>query len=81
MPPSVVEDFEQLRNFIQRYEKRLEHDRTVIESQLFDHLATKSREIRVDPLPLQLAFQALLTSWCVYVVERDQFCEGRLEGV
>ena len=58
LPPSVVEDFEQLRNFIQRYEKRLEHDRKVIESQLFDHLpvAAKSREIRVDPLPLQLAF-------------------------
>ena len=57
-PPSVVEDFEKLRNFIQRYEKRLEHDRKLIESQLFDHLpvAAKSREIRVDPLPLQLAF-------------------------
>ena len=67
----VIEDSEQPRQYIQKYEKHL---RKVLGSQLFDHLATKSREIRVDPLPLQLAFQALLTSWCAY--EINQFCDG-----
>jgi hypothetical protein len=45
-----------------------------IQGQLFDHLITKSGEIRVDPLPLQLALQALLTWWCFYEV--DCFCRG-----
>jgi hypothetical protein len=70
----VIQDSEQLRQRTQKYEKYLEHGRKVLGSQLFDHLAIKSREIRVNPLPLQLAFQALLTSWCVHEV--DQFCEG-----
>ena len=70
----VVEDSVQRREYMQRYKKFLEHGRKEIGSQLFDHLATKSREIRIDPLPLQLAFQALFTLWCVYEV--DQFCKG-----
>jgi cell division septum initiation protein DivIVA len=72
----VVEDSVQQRQDIQKYAKRLEHGRKMmpVGSRLFDHLATKSREIRADPLPLQLAFQALFTSWCVYEVH--QFCEG-----
>jgi hypothetical protein len=70
----VIEDSEQQRLYIQKCKNYLEHDRKVMGSQLFDHLATKSKEIRVDPLPLQLAFQALLTSWCVYEV--GHFCEG-----
>ena len=70
----VVEDSVQHRQHMQRYKKYLEHGQKEIGSQLFDHLATKSGEIRIDPLPLQLAFQALFTSWCFYEV--DQFCEG-----
>ena len=70
----VVEDSVQRREYMQRYKKYLEHGQKQIGSQLFDHLKTKSREIRVDPLPLQLAFQALFTSWCVYEV--DKFCDG-----
>jgi hypothetical protein len=71
----VVEDSVQLKRYIQqKYGKHLDRGRKATGSQLFDHLATKSREIRVDPLPLQLAFQALFTSWCVNEVE--QFCEG-----
>ena len=70
-----VEDSVQHRQHIQKYEKILENGRHHIGSRLFDHLATKTREIRVDPLPLQLAFQALFTSWCVYEVK--QFCEGQ----
>jgi hypothetical protein len=62
------------RRTIKNYEKNLESGRKLIGSRLFDHLVTESREIRVDPLPLQLAFQALLTTWCVYEV--DHFCEG-----
>ena len=70
----VVEDSKQQRHCIQGYEEYLEHGRKVMGSRLFDHLAVKFREIRVDPLPLQLAFQALFTSWCVYEV--GHFCEG-----
>jgi hypothetical protein len=71
----VVEDSVQQRRYIQKYEKNLEHGRKVMGPRLFDHLTTKSREIRVDPLPLQLAFQALFTWLCVYEV--NHFCEGQ----
>ena len=30
---------------------------------LFEHLSTKSKQIQVDPFPLQLAVQANLTEW------------------
>ena len=70
----AVEDSVQQRQKLQRYEKYLKLGRKEIGSRLFDHLATKSREIRVDPLPLQLAFQAVFTSWCVYEV--NHFCKG-----
>ena len=70
----VAEDSVQHKRYIQKYRKNLEHGRKEIGSRLFDYLATKSKEIRVDPFPLQLAIQALFTSWCVYEV--DQFCEG-----
>ena len=35
---------------------------------LVEHLSTKSEQVRVDPLPLQLAVQAILTGWCVAMV-------------
>ena len=69
----VVEDSVQ-RQYIQKYKNHLEHGRKIIGSRLFDHVVTRSKEIRVDPLPLQLAFQALFTQWCVYEV--GHFCEG-----
>ena len=37
---------------------------------LIEHLSTKSKQIQVDPFPLQLAVQAVLTSWCVIMVDR-----------
>ena len=70
----VVKDSEQRKQQLHKYKNYVEHSRKIMGSQLFDHLATKSREIRVDPFPLQLAFQALFTSWCVHEVH--QFCEG-----
>lgn len=70
----LVEDSIKQGQYVQKYKDNLEYGRKVIGSRLFDHLTTKSRAIRVDPLPLQLAFQALFTSWCVYEV--DHFCEG-----
>ena len=75
MDAPVVEDPVQQRHKLQSYQNHLDHGRKEIGSRLFDHLATKSREIRVDPLPLQLAFQAVFTSWCVYEVKR--FCDGQ----
>ena len=38
-----------------------------IGSNLAEHLSTKSKQLQVDPFPLQLAVQAILTSWCVYM--------------
>ena len=35
---------------------------------LVEHLFTKSKQVQVDPLPLQLAVQGVLTSWCVFMV-------------
>ena len=70
----VAEDSVIRRQKVKNYEKDLRHGRKIMGSQLFDHLVTKSKEIRVDPLPLQLAFQALFTKWCAYEV--DHFCEG-----
>ena len=70
----ILEESVQQTQYIQRYKKHLDHGRRVIGSHLFDHLETKSREIRADPLPLQLAFQAVFTWWCVYEV--DRFCGG-----
>ena len=36
---------------------------------LIEHLSTKSKQVQVDPFPLQLAVQAILTSWCVIMVD------------
>jgi len=38
--------------------------------ELFEHLSTNSKQVQLDPLPLQLAVQAILTSWCVFMVGR-----------
>lgn len=70
----VMEDSDQERQSIQKYKEFLDESRRLIGSQLFDHLIIKSSGIRVDPFPLQLAFQALFTWWCVY--EASHFCEG-----
>ena len=35
---------------------------------LFEHLSTKSKIVQVDPIPLQLAVQAILTRWCIFMV-------------
>ncbi|KAF8815527.1 hypothetical protein BYT27DRAFT_7193263 [Phlegmacium glaucopus] len=70
----VIEDCVQQKRIIQEYKEYLNDGRRIIGSQLFDHLETKSSGIRVDPLPLQLAFQALFTWWCFY--EGDRFCDG-----
>jgi hypothetical protein len=35
---------------------------------LVEHLSTKSEQVRVDPLPLQLAVQVILTAWCAEMV-------------
>ena len=36
---------------------------------LTEHLSTKSEQVRADPFPLQLAIQAIFTSWCVSMVD------------
>jgi hypothetical protein len=38
---------------------------------LIEHLSTKSNhwQVQVDPFPLQLAVQAVLTSYCVYMID------------
>ena len=41
----------------------------IIGSNLVEHLSTKSKQVQVDPFPLQLAVQAVLTSWCVLMVD------------
>ena len=35
---------------------------------LIEHLSTKSKQVQVDPFPLQLAVQAILTRWCIIMV-------------
>ena len=45
---------------------------------LIQHLSTKSKQVQVDPFPLQLAAQAILTSWCVFMV--DSFYPERASG-
>ena len=35
---------------------------------LVEHLSTKSKQVQVDPFPLQLAVQAILTRWCIIMV-------------
>ena len=35
---------------------------------LTEHLSTKSKQVQLDPFPLQLAVQQVLTSWCVFMV-------------
>ena len=50
----------------------------VVGSELIEHLSTKSEQVRVDPLPLQLAIQAILTTWCVFMV--DSFYGGPGRG-
>ena len=37
--------------------------------ELFEHLSTKSKQIQVDPFPLQLAVQAILTKWCDFMLQ------------
>lgn len=50
----------------------------VIGPELIEHLSTKSEQVQVDPLPLQLAVQAILTSWCVFMV--NNFYAGAGSG-
>lgn len=45
---------------------------------LTEHLSTKSEQVQVDPLPLQLAVQALLTNWCVAMI--NNFYLGPASG-
>ena len=73
----VIEDCVQKRQDNQACKNCLDHGPKLMGSRLFDHLIAKSTEIRVDPLPLQLALQALLTCWCVHEV--NCFCGGPAE--
>ena len=45
-----------------------------IGSQLLEYLSNNSEQLQVDPFPLQLAVQAMLTRWCVFMV--DSFYPG-----
>ena len=36
---------------------------------LAEHLPIKSKQVQVDPFPLQLAVQAILTRWCVCMID------------
>ena len=57
---------------------RDDHDRDYLTQfigpKLSEHLSTKSKQVQVDPFPLQLAVQAILTRWCVFMV--DSFYPG-----
>ena len=46
-----------------------DHLTQFIGPKLAEHLSTKSKQVQVDPFPLQLAVQAILTRWCVFMVE------------
>ena len=46
----------------------------LIGPKLAEHLSAKSNQIQMDPFPLQLAVQAFLTKWCVFMV--DSFYPG-----
>ena len=70
----IVEDSVQRAQYIQEYQGYLDGGRKILGSRIVDYLITESTKIRVDPLPLQLAFQALLTGWCIHEV--NHFCEG-----
>ena len=41
---------------------------------LLEHLSTKSNQLQVDPFPIQLAVQTILTRWCVLMF--DSFYSG-----
>ena len=50
-----------------RYYDR-DHLTQFIGPKLLEHLSTKSKQPQVDPFPLQIAVQTILTRWCVFMV-------------
>jgi len=53
---------------ITRFRKALEFSRNHIGANLFSHLKDNAAKVRADALPLQLGLQALLTTWCTFLV-------------
>jgi len=53
---------------ITRFRKALEFSRNHIGANLFSHLKDNAAKVRADALPLQLGLQALLTTWCAFLV-------------
>ncbi|KAJ3514773.1 hypothetical protein NLJ89_g2172 [Agrocybe chaxingu] len=52
----------------------LQYSRQYIGEGLFGHLTNKPLEVQTDPLPLQLAFQTILSIWCSS--KARAFCSG-----
>jgi hypothetical protein len=65
---SLLATAEERTKNIADYQKTLEFARGYIGDALFVHLRDKSVEVRAEALPLQLGLQALLTTWCIYVI-------------
>jgi hypothetical protein len=53
---------------ITHFRKALEFSRHHIGANLFSHLKDNAAKVRADALPLQLGLQALLTTWCTFLV-------------
>ncbi|CAA7260293.1 unnamed protein product [Cyclocybe aegerita] len=62
------------RQNLGKYSDVLQHSRQYIGEALFAHLTKKPLEVQTDPLPLQLAFQTILSFWCSS--KARAFCPG-----
>lgn len=65
----VAAEDERKRNMAKNV-RGLENAHQEIGNGLFAYFLEKGAEVRADPLPLQLALQALFTRWCAFMVHR-----------
>ncbi|KAF8901897.1 hypothetical protein CPB84DRAFT_1776958 [Gymnopilus junonius] len=73
---SMIATKEEYASNMEHFRENLDSVRREIGKELFTYLATRSGEVRQDPLPLQLGIQHLLTAWYAHKVE--SFSSGPL---
>lgn len=70
--PSTVATEDDRKKNLQKYTPSVEGARKEIGDILFAYFLDKGSHVRVDPLPVQLAIQSLLSRWCAIMV--NHFC-------
>jgi chromosome segregation ATPase len=71
--PSTVAVEEDRKRSLQKYRRGLEDVHLEIGDSLFEYFLDRGVQVRLDPLPFQLALQSLFSRWCAAKTQR--FCD------